>query len=474
MAASMITSTITPMTPGQTSLLEALFSLGQPVPPPHRAELVTAPNEPLALNRSRRNTESEGNAMAHEDEGAERIVSIIYRQPMLDKTAESNAFPFVLQGYVTWISRMAFDPLKLRPFARDLVISHFEAGEQTRCIIALLANIGSVVGSMELIGGKNNRMLSMLHNAVRWLLGTVKSRPDSQRAELIKALDSVLETIIVHFYASTPSEVIILVYEAAPIFRQLCPEPLDAPINLTSLLQHPLGCLRRFAQIDITFSVLSDTPTFFRYEVATPDMQPSYPDQSVRAIQGDGVVQWLHGIPDEIILLLARMKSIRQDGLSPNEDTIESLEREIRELQTFSGSSSEPFLAIMRSVVQECWRQVAFVYLYMAVCEDPCDTPRVKEAFKRYMRLLNGTRPGRFPDEFLVLTLQIISSAAHRQRDREVIKRRVLGMYRSDPTYVVKDHSIRFMEDYWARADAEGRQVMWRDVAVSGRQVLGV
>ncbi|KAH7320348.1 hypothetical protein B0J17DRAFT_773104 [Rhizoctonia solani] len=469
--ANTIASTPTPLTPGQSSLLAALFSLSQPVPPPQRAELITVPNEALVSNH---NIETQGDSTTHENEEPEGAVSVICRQPVPDKTVESNALPFVLQSYVTWIGRMAFDPLKLRPVVRDLVFGHFEAGEQSRCIIALLANIGSVIGSAELVEEKHIRMISMLQNAVRWLLGTVKSRANSKGAELIKALDSALDTIVIHFYASPPSEVIILIQEAAPIFRQLCPEPLNVPINLTSLLQHPLGCLRRFAQIDIIFSVFSDKPMFFWYEVANPDRQPSDLYQSVRAIQDDGIVQWLHGIPDQIILLFAKMKAIRQNGLTPNEQTITSLEQEIGEVQTSSGSSSEPFLAIMRSVVQECWRQTAFVYLYMAVCEDPCDTPRVKKAFKRYMKLLNGTTPGRLPDEFLVLTLQLISSAAQRQRDREVIRRRVLGMYKNDPTYVVKDQSIRLMEDYWARADAEGRQIMWRDVAVSGRQMLCV
>ncbi|KAH7311796.1 hypothetical protein B0J17DRAFT_687675 [Rhizoctonia solani] len=128
----------------------------------------------------------------------------------------------------------------------------------------------------------------------------------------------------------------------------------------------------------------------------------------------------------------------------------------------------------MRSVVQECWRQAAYIYLYMAVRGDSCDTPRVKGAYKRFMRLLKGTKPGRLPDEFLIAPLLIISPVAQRQHDREIIRQRALGLQRFGQTFRANVHIICIVEDYWARTDAEGRQVVWSDVAVSRRRVLGV
>ncbi|CAE6421134.1 unnamed protein product [Rhizoctonia solani] len=212
----------------------------------------------------------------------------------------------------------------------------------------------------------------------------------------------------------------------------------------------------------------------FRYEVSTPDSQPSDPYQSVSTVQDDGVVQWLHGVPNEIILLFAKMKTMRQDGLKPKGDTIALMERDIRDLQPFDGSSTERFVTIMRSVVQECWKQAAYIYLYMAVCEDSSDVPRVKSAYKRFMKLLKGTKPGRLPDEFLIAPLLIISPAAQQQCDREVIRQRALGLQRRGQTIRANVHIICIVEDYWARTDAEGRRVMWSDVAISRRRMLGV
>ncbi|KAH7345547.1 hypothetical protein B0J17DRAFT_42801 [Rhizoctonia solani] len=276
--------------------------------------------------------------------------------------------------------------------------------------------------------------------------------------------------MLIHFHASPFSETVTLRQEAAPLFRQLCSDPPEAPIDLYSLLQHPLGCLWRYAYIDILFSVTSDMPTLFRYEVSIPSIQRS---NTYGASQGDGIIQWLHGIPNQLVLLFAHMKSLQGDGLTPDGDTVVSLERAIHELPPFDGSSSDRFLAIIRSVVQECWRQAALIYLYMAVCGDSSDTPRVKEAFRRHMRLLNGTTPGRLPDEFLLVTLQLISPAAQRQRDREVLKQRTLGLYTRDRTHVATSSFLFVMGDIWARADAEDRPIMWSDVAVSQKRLLG-
>ncbi|CAE6473854.1 unnamed protein product [Rhizoctonia solani] len=202
------------------------------------------------------------------------VVSVIRRQPVLDKTAESNALPFVLQGYARWINRLALDPLKMTDIARDFVFGQFQDGDQSRWVIALLANIGSRIGSVDLAEGKHNHMLSVLQTA--------------------------------------------------------------------------------------------------------------------------------------------------------------------------------------------------------AVCGDPSNSPRVKDAFKRYMKLLNGIKPGRLPDEFLILTLKLIAAAAEQPRDREVIEQRALRLYTRDRTHLATTFIISVISDVWARADAERRPVLWSDIAVSRRQVLGV
>jgi hypothetical protein len=171
--------------------------------------------------------------------------------------------------------------------------------------------------------------------------------------------------MMINFFVSPLSDVATLREEAAPIFQQLCPTLADASISLPQLLAHPLFCLRQYAHVDILFSVVMDMPMLFRYNTAIPDGEVPSSYGSRLDVSGGSGVQWLHGVPDQLILLFAKLKSIRDDGLKPSSEIIECYEHEIRDHQSFKSSSPDSLLVIMRFAVQECWRHVAYIYLYM-------------------------------------------------------------------------------------------------------------
>ncbi|KAH7338275.1 hypothetical protein B0J17DRAFT_661762 [Rhizoctonia solani] len=188
----------TPMTRGQASLLEVSFSLDQRPNldlPPQSAQPITEllSDSDAILIWVPPDTEGQDNITTYEDKYLEGTVGVICRQPVLDRTAESNALPFVLQSYARWVSRLALEPLKVTRTARDFVFSQFGDGDQSRWILALLANIGGGIGSVELVEARPNSMLSALQNAMRQRLGAVKSRPNLRIPELVKALDFALE-----------------------------------------------------------------------------------------------------------------------------------------------------------------------------------------------------------------------------------------------------------------------------------------
>ncbi|CAE6457432.1 unnamed protein product, partial [Rhizoctonia solani] len=233
------------MTSGQASLLAALFSLGQP------------PTQPGA-NPNERSVSILAPQYSKEHVNRSEVATSIRPQLVLDKAAESNALPFVLRGYTALISRMAFEPLKLMSSARDFVFRHFEGGEESRWIVSLLANIGSGIATVGTEGRHNTElMISALNSAVGRRLESVKSRPNSAGPEQAKVLSSALEVLAIHVYASSMGTV-TLNQAVAPLFRQFCPESPGAPINLISLLQHPVGCIRQYTAASIICSVTTD------------------------------------------------------------------------------------------------------------------------------------------------------------------------------------------------------------------------
>lgn len=464
-----------PMTSGQASLLQALFSLGDsPMLPSDLMDTSISNSSEFAwLSPDPEKDETESVASDEDPEGiSEKLCSTL----VLDKSTESNALPFVLQSYAIWITQTAFEPLKMLRVARDFVFQHFRHGEDSQWTVTLLAN---VVRSLAQKEGSVNRdyapMLSLLRDRLSHRLAMVASTPDASpqiiQRESSTTLAATLDTILIQFHTSPLSDVRRLLRGAAPLFRRLCPDPPNTPINLPSLLVHPLVSLRHFAHVDIFFNLTMGTPMSFRYDIG------SFADHAVCEsfidVQEDIGIQWLHGTPDRFTILFAKMSVMREDGCVIDEATVAEIEREIREFKPVQSLSPDPFLMVGRLVVQECWRQAAYVFLYMGLCGDSSDTVRIKDAFKRFMKLVNKTKPGRVPDDFLVITLLIVSLAARRSADRETIMRRISTHREWVRATTSTIDYLPMIEDYWSRSDAEGRPVFWSDIPISRMRVFG-
>ncbi|QRW20818.1 sodium/potassium-transporting ATPase subunit alpha [Rhizoctonia solani] len=103
------------------------------------------------------------------------------------------------------------------------------------------------------------------------------------------------------------------------------------------------------------------------------------------------------------------------------------LEGDLRRIRILPGQSKDPALMIIRIVVQECWRCV-YIYFYMALCGAHAEDPRVQHSLKRYMRLVNGIRPGRNPDVFLFTPMVIAGVSAIKAKHRHTLTSRTLGL----------------------------------------------
>jgi hypothetical protein len=150
--------------------------------------------------------------------------------------------------------------------------------------------------------------------------------------------------------------------EAASVFRFACPEPEDQLVHLPTVLMHPNANMRHYPVMDVYFSILTGLPTNLKYDTSlrTPV------DASVLYIDNHLGLSWLYGQPDQLTLILARINSLYQDfGSAIDQNVIQEIEQGIRDFKASTGSSPDPSLLVMRLVVQECWRQVAYIYLYM-------------------------------------------------------------------------------------------------------------
>jgi hypothetical protein len=181
---------------------------------------------------------------------------------------------------------------------------------------------------------------------------------------------SALQVILIHFYSSPLTTIFKLMQDAAPVFRRACPEPSEQLVNLPNLLQEPGLHRRYFAAIDVALSVTTNRPMLFRYDVtfATEFFHRMSPEN----LQTDYGVEWVHGIPDQFIILFALINGLREDffGRSVDPECVARIENQVREVKFVPSISigPDPTLRVGRLVVQECWRQAVYLYLYMVSC----------------------------------------------------------------------------------------------------------
>lgn len=148
----------------------------------------------------------------------------------------------------------------------------------------------------------------------------------------------------------------------APIFRRACPEPDDRSVNLPNLLSNINVGLEYYATVDVLLSAVINRPMNFRYD--TTFALGVY--ESVFDLENGPGTRWVYGVPDRLLILFARMNALLEEfgsGVDPR--VIKELEMEIKGVKAVLVASADPSLAVGRLVVQECWRQAAYIYLYM-------------------------------------------------------------------------------------------------------------
>jgi hypothetical protein len=144
------------------------------------------------------------------------------------------------------------------------------------------------------------------------------------------------------------------------LFRQLSGDLQEERLHLQKLLLHPADVLRDYAVMDIISSVTIPRTISIKYDTTfDPELETS-----VLNFSDDVGIQWSRGIPDQITLAFARMKTL-SDNSTWDSAAFDELEATLQSFIVIPTGSSKTNAAVAKAVVQECWRQAALIYLYM-------------------------------------------------------------------------------------------------------------
>ncbi|CAE6475221.1 unnamed protein product [Rhizoctonia solani] len=391
--------------------------------------------------------------------------------PTLDKNVKENALPFVIQCYSQWAIFRLFEPLKAIHAMENQLIKQFSL-KDTRTRTILLANVMRMYTKNLEIDGTGVSILNYLSNevekSVKLFMATRPSSPVIDKQNAIHALDTTLELFAIQVNSHPLATCFQLLDRVAHVFRRACPQPPGHALNLLDILMDPNPNLRHFAIIDIMGSVAVGRPSCFRYEVPLSFDLCGYINQ----LQNTHSLRWLHGMPEEIVLLFAWINHLCETpGVSDNPELIPSIEKLILQIRMTNDGSDEPILMLGRVVVQECWRSAVFIYLYMVLGKANALDPRVIRAQKGFMQLIRGVKPGRRPDVHLLGPIVVAGVATLEEEDRSTLRQRILGIRECTVPGTTGNEALLELEDIWTRTKNERRAAIWLDLRISHMRI---
>ncbi|CAE6538426.1 unnamed protein product [Rhizoctonia solani] len=476
------------LTPGQASLLGSIFSLAHPQDQISKltesswSDLSSSPLYGPAWPSWA--LIDDAGSLRDDGDDPEGIRSIICRSPTPDPNTQSNALPFVLQSCeylhylrvngwaqlsqdARWVTFVVFEPLKVADMIRDAVIMQFASSPDVRMRTCLIANVIGKLSKAPELDQKGMSIVSMLrsdahHNIERFHTKGPASEREMDMQNALRVLDSMMELLLIQRYSGPLCTVIALMQAAAPVFRRACPDLPGKLVNLPNILASPGLNLQHFAATDVLVSVTTARPMFFKYDVECT------PEALAQLIKGDYGLQWLHGVPDQFIVLLAWINVLCEDhGDNVDPKYVAEIESQVQDVKIKPGPSPDPVFLILRLAVQECWRQTVYVYLYVALCRAQADDPRVVRAVRAFVKIVDGVKPGRNPDSFLFIPIMVVGAFAYHEQDRDVLRRRMTGLRECTNPGSAGYDCLEVLEDIWRRTHAEDRPAGWLDLRIS-------
>ncbi|KAJ1304075.1 hypothetical protein OPQ81_008480 [Rhizoctonia solani] len=109
----------------------------------------------------------------------------------------------------------------------------------------------------------------------------------------------------------------------------------------------------------------------------------------------------------------------------------------------------------------------------IVLCKADAQDPRVIKAHRGFMRLVRGVKPRRNPDAHLSPPMVIAGVVTTKERDRETLRQRILGVQEFREQGTVGNDYMLQLEDVWARTRDEGRPAVWYDLRIACFRITG-
>ncbi|KAH7336001.1 fungal-specific transcription factor domain-containing protein [Rhizoctonia solani] len=242
--------------------------------------------------------------------------------------------------------------------------------------------------------------------------------------------------------------------QAAALVRTVMGNSAIDFLNLTGEQTFDVRCI---AWYDTLSSMALARPTLLDYDPNGRDLS-SLPRRD-DVLELDRGVEWLFGCPDVLIVLVARISTLRHARLSPEERTTRGIEIEqlVRSVQFRPVQAKTSTLRVARLAAQEACRHAAILYIHHAIFKSDASHPIVRDSVKTMIRIASILKPGFNPDCFIPVPYFIAGTFAESERDRRFLRSRVLSC--GNERFL--RNLAATLDELWKETDATGRLANW-------------
>ncbi|ELU36643.1 fungal zn(2)-Cys(6) binuclear cluster domain-containing protein [Rhizoctonia solani AG-1 IA] len=372
-------------------------------------------------------------------EDPEGIQASLFDALSLDREVASNSIPFVLHSIAAGVIRFVFAPTQILSSIRDYVFQSrsYEQGARQRTL--LISNMSLAISST------TDYDLTDYMTLQKQLIGGVtyaRTCDNLTREVALEVMDASHELLCAMWRVGSLANVLHTMRLYAPIFRRACPEHDQELVNFPRLLITPNINIQYYATLDILQSCLTHRPMFFRYDLTFISPQI---EELIKLDQGPGL-RWLYGIPNRIMLVLAKMNTLLEDfGSCIDKEVAKELEDDIGACTSIlpSSANTDPTLNMGRMMVQESWKLAA--------------------------KLLSATE--------LLATVFLTASADGNRNfrshaDRKMILARLWGVAECTKHGTVGNDLVMILRHVWLRT--MHRPTVWSDLGAACSAIIGM
>ncbi|CAE6450801.1 unnamed protein product [Rhizoctonia solani] len=221
--------------------------------------------------------------------------------------------------------------------------------------------------------------------------------------------------------------------------------------------------LKRFVMFDTAAALVLGVPPLVEY---------GYDGECDAASHG---LECIHGVPVVFVETISQVNSWRAGSIVALDDW-QILEKRVMswEAQPLVMHGEEASIQnVARVTVQESWRQVALIYIYMGMCGVSSHDARVQTSIRHIIRL--GDIVAKLPIGVHMFAPYVVAGLGARYEKHRSIVREKLLSYEGLRVWLFRGSDFsRILEHLWHGAGAGGVPVMWIDYVQSRRAVAPV